>query len=111
MTTKDLETKLELKQLTHLDTAREVKDGYVCDLLSWVMAKGQEGMVWVTVQTHLNVIAVACLHDFSCVIVPEAISVPSQTLAKAEEEGIPVYSTSKTAYEVAVQLGNLGVGQ
>ena len=45
----------------------EIQSGYCCDLLSWVMAHGGEGMAWVTVQTHMNVIAVAALHDMSCV--------------------------------------------
>ena len=40
---------------------REVRCGYTCDLLSWVMAHGEEGMAWVTVQTHMNVVAVAVL--------------------------------------------------
>ena len=52
------------------DLNRTVNEGYSCDLLSWVMAHGREGMAWITVQTHMNVIAVASLHDMSCVIIP-----------------------------------------
>ena len=40
------------------DLAREVQCGYNCDLLSWVMAHGKNGMAWITVQTHMNVVAV-----------------------------------------------------
>jgi hypothetical protein len=103
--------KLELKQLTGLTTLNgEVKDGCVCDLLSWVMARGEEGMAWITVQTHLNVIAVACLHDFSCVIIPEDIEVPRAVLDKAEEEGMPVFSSGKTAYRLCCEMCALGIG-
>ena len=49
---------------------KEVRCGYTCDLLSWVMAHGEEGMAWVTVQTHMNVIAVAVLSEMACVILP-----------------------------------------
>ena len=89
----------------------EVTDGCVCDLLSWVMARGEAGMVWVTVQTHLNVIAVACLHDFACVIVPENIEVPQATIDKAKEEGVVIYSSSKTSYAVCCELCGLGMGR
>ena len=91
-----------------LDT--QVSCGYTCDLLSWVMAHGKQGMAWITVQTHLNVLAVACLHDFSCVVIPENIQVPEETVKKAQEEGIPLYSSPKTAYALGGILHELGVG-
>jgi hypothetical protein len=52
----------------------EVTCGYTCDLLSWVMARGKAGCAWVTVQTHMNVVAVASLHDMACIICPEGRS-------------------------------------
>ena len=48
-----------------VDTDKEVTCGYTCDLLSWVMAHGDEGMAWVTVQTHMNVVAVAMLSEMA----------------------------------------------
>ena len=107
-----LAKELQLKQLTNIeDTARDVTNGYVCDLLSWVMARGEQGMAWVTVQTHLNVVAVACLHDFSCVIIPEDIEVPQPTLDKANEEGMPIFSSGQTAYEICREMGRLKIGE
>lgn len=109
-TIKELQEKLNLKALTKIeDEAREINGGCVCDLLSWVMARGEEGMAWVTVQTHLNVVAVACLHDFSCVIIPESIEVPKPTLDKAEEEGIVFFSSPQTSYEVCCTMFEAGV--
>lgn len=111
-TLKELKDKLELKLLSSkLEEEREVKDAYACDLLSWVMANGEEDMAWVTVQTHLNVVAVASLHDFACVIVPESIQVPEATIAKAEEENIAVFSSNKTAFQVCCELFSLGIGK
>ena len=107
---KDFCEKAELKQLTNLEETAEITDGYICDLLSWVMARGTEGMAWITVQTHLNVLAVACLHDFACVVIPENIQVPEETVKKAQEEGIPLYSSPKTAYALGGILHELGVG-
>ncbi|MGI6152832.1 MAG: AraC family transcriptional regulator [Christensenellaceae bacterium] len=112
MIAKELAEKLGLTLLTEKAAEEgEVTDGYCCDLLSWVMARGEAGMAWITVQTHLNVVAVACLHDFSCVIVPEDIEVPEGTLEKANEEGVALYSSSKTAYEVCCEMYALGIGK
>ena len=71
MKASELKALLEAEDLTpEVAEDREVTCGYVCDLLSWVMAHGDEGMAWVTVQTHLNVIAVAVLSEMACVILP-----------------------------------------
>ncbi|MBQ3668590.1 MAG: AraC family transcriptional regulator [Clostridia bacterium] len=92
------------------DTAREVKGGYTCDLLSWVMAHGREGMAWTTVQTHMNVIAVASLHDMSCVIIPEGIHMENDVIEKADEEGICVLASELTAFEICGRLAAAGIG-
>jgi len=108
----ELKTALKMKELTeNAGDDKVISAGYVCDLLSWVMAKGLENMAWITVQTHLNVIAVACLHDFACVIIPEGIEVPADTIAKAQEEGIPVLSSHKNAYEICMGMCKMGVGE
>ena len=52
---------------------REVRSGCVCDLLSWVMARAKKGTAWVTVQTHMNVVAVAELLEIACVIFPDGM--------------------------------------
>lgn len=87
----------------------EVKCGYACDLLSWVMAHGSEGMAWVTVQTHMNVIAVATLHDMSCVIIPENAQVDEEVSAKAAEEGVAILLSEKSAYEICALMHDAGV--
>ena len=107
----ELVEKLGAKVLNNgVDLSGEVKSAYVCDLLSWVMAKGAPGTAWVTVMTHLNVIAVATLLDMACVIIPENIDVDAKTLEKASEEDVPVLSTDKTAYQIAGILFGCGRG-
>ena len=101
---------LGVKQLTAVVDEKSVTGAYVCDLLSWVMAKGEPDSVWITVQTHLNVVAVAALKEFSCIIVPEDIAVPQATLDKAQEEGIAVFSSPQTAYQICRALLALGIG-
>lgn len=111
VTVGELAERLNLRQLTGINPLDStVEDGCVCDLLSWVMARGEEGMAWITVQTHLNVVAVACLHDFSCVIIPEDIEVPQQTLNKANDELMPIFGSDKTAYRLCCEMNRLGIG-
>ena len=87
----------------------EVTCGYTCDLLSWVMAHGRAGMAWITVQTHMNVIAVASLMEMAAVIVPEGIEMEGPTLEKAREEKICVLQSDKTAYELCALMAKAGL--
>lgn len=110
MTVKELASLLEAKNLTEpLSGEREVTCGYCCDLLSWVMSHGEEGMAWVTVQTHLNVVAVAVLAEMACVVLPEGIVMEEESLAKAVAEEMRVLSSPLSAYEICVRMGRAGV--
>ncbi len=110
---------MKLKELIELTQAKdmtpeagkdtEVSCGYTCDLLSWVMAHGKAGMAWITVQTHMNVIAVASLMEMAVVIIPEGIEMEEATLGKAKEEGICVLQSEKTAYELCALLAEAGL--
>lgn len=86
-----------------------ITGGRVCDLLSHVLARGQKGDAWITVQTHMNVVAVAVLRGIACVIVPEDIPVPDDVAAKAAEEGVAILSSPLTAYEICGRLRDAGV--
>ncbi|MBQ9324537.1 MAG: AraC family transcriptional regulator [Clostridia bacterium] len=83
-----------------VDDSKEITCAYTCDLLSWVMSHGEEGMAWVTVQTHMNVIAVAVLADMACVVLPEEIDMEEESLKKAIDEGMCVLSSPLTGYEI-----------
>lgn len=91
------------------DLSAEITCGYSCDLLSWVLAHGKQGMSWCTVQTHVNVIAVAVLMEMACVILVENVEPEANMLQKAQEEGLPVLSTDKTAYEVCGLMNGAGI--
>ncbi|NLF28917.1 MAG: AraC family transcriptional regulator [Clostridiales bacterium] len=98
--------KIETKTV---NTGREVLCGYACDLLSWVMARGKEGMAWITVQAHMNAVAVAVLSDMSCVVAAEGVKFDAAVIQKAEEEGVALLETAKSAYEAAGLLYEAGV--
>ena len=92
-----------------LSEDREITSGYACDLLSWVMAHGDEGMAWVTVQTHMNVIAVAVLSEMACIVLPENIRMEAESLQKANDEGMAVLTSPLTAYEICGRMMASGV--
>ena len=87
----------------------EITCGYSCDLLSWVLAHGQAGMAWITVQTHMNVIAVASLMEMAAVIIPEGIQMEEPSLEKAREEGVAVLQSDKTAFALCALLAQHGL--
>ena len=110
MTIADLAALIEAENVTpSLPMAREITCGYTCDLLSWVMAHGEEGMAWVTVQTHMNVVAVAVLADMACVVMPEGIDMPKESLAKAADEGLVILKSPLTAYAICGRMAAQGV--
>jgi hypothetical protein len=88
---------------------REVTGGYAADLLSCVMAKAQTGNVWVTLQAHPNIVAVASLLSLAGIIITEGVAPDEATMAKAEEEGVPLLTTPLTTYTVVGKLVELGV--
>lgn len=79
----------------------QIKGVYIGDLLSWVMGKAREFDVWITIQGHLNIIAVAALTGVSCIIVAEGAEIEADTIKKAELEDILLISTKLTSYDVA----------
>ena len=110
MTVQELIDLIEAKDMTpEADKSAEVSCGYTCDLLSWVMAHGTAGMAWVTVQTHMNVVAVAALAEMACVILPENIDMPREILSKAEEEGLCVLKSPLSAYAICGRMAEKGI--
>ncbi len=87
----------------------EVTGGYASDLLSCVMAKAQEGNVWVTLQSHPNIVAVASLLNLAGIIITEGIVPGAATVEKAEQEGIPILMTELATFTVVGRLFECGV--
>jgi predicted transcriptional regulator len=87
----------------------EVTGGYAADLLSCAMAGARRGNLWITLQGHLNVIAIATLDELAGVVVSEGKRVAPDALAKAQQEHVPVLTTAMTTFEVAGRLWEIGV--
>lgn len=83
---------------------KEVKGGYVGDLLSDVIANSSEGDIWVTRQTHQNIVAVASLKDHAGIILVNSSEPDSDTLDKAIKEEIPIMVSELPGFEVVGEI-------
>ena len=83
--------------------------GYASDLLSCVVAGAQPGNLWVTLQAHMNVVAVASLREVSAVIITENAQPDADVIEKANEQGVVLLSTALPSYEVVGKLWEMGV--
>lgn len=79
----------------------EISGGYVSDLLSDVMGHAKENQVWITLQTHRNVLAIASLKDLAAVILVKGLEPDEDTLEYSNEEGVPVLGTTLETFEMA----------
>jgi len=86
---------------------REISGGYVSDLLSDVMGHAREGEVWITLQSHANVVAIASLKDLAAIVMVKSIVPDDQVLKKAAEENIPVLGSPEGTFETAGKLFSL----
>lgn len=110
MRVREVVERLNLKPLTgDCGLEREVQGAYCGDLLSWVMSHGRANNIWVTVQVHPNVVAVAVLVEFPCIIIPDEIEVDKITLEKAKQENIAILQSKDNAFEICGKLKAEGV--
>jgi hypothetical protein len=92
-----------------LDLGGEVTGGYVSDLLSDVIGNASEGYVWITLQVHLNIVAVASLKGLSGIILVNGRRPDQETAGKASAEGVPIMTSSLPAFELVGRLYELGL--
>lgn len=86
---------------------KNVAGGYVSDLLSDVMGHIEEDMVWITMQTHRNIVAVASLKDIAAIIIVNGARPDAETLEEAAKEEVAVLGTSLSAFEIAGKIYSL----
>jgi len=85
----------------------EVAGGYTCDLLSDVMGAVNEGQIWITLQTHRNVAAIATLKDVAAVLLVKGLKPDQEMLDQATAEEIPILGTTENAFEISGKIYKL----
>jgi hypothetical protein len=110
----NLQEIIETLELQVLTTPKEFDQitpasGYSADLLSCVMSGAKHQSIWVTLQCHNNIVAVAALLDLTAIIITEGAQPEPDTITKANEENVTLLSTSKRTYEICGRLWQMGL--
>jgi predicted transcriptional regulator len=111
MTLQEIINTLELNVLTEAKdfASIEAASGYTSDLLSCVMAGAKQKGVWLTLQAHINIVAVAALLDLSAVIITEGALPEQATIDKANVQGIILLSSPLPTFVIAGKLWEMGL--
>ena len=112
-----VQMEIKLDVLVHALQARiltdktdlEINGCYISDLLSDVLAHAEPGMLWVTIQTHRNVVSVASTKDIGAVLITCGRQPDAEIVAEASENGIVLLTTALTTYEAAARLWEAGL--
>ncbi len=110
MKLKELVKDLELDVLVGKDLLnRDVTGGYAGDLLSDVLTNSEGGNVWVTMQIHINILAVASTKGLAAIIIANGRKPQSETLKKAEDKNIPILVSPSSTFIIVGRLYELGL--
>ncbi len=99
--------KLNLKVINNFQEDIDVNDAYVSDLLSDVMGNSKSGQIWITMQTHKNVAAIASLKDLAAIILIRNSNPDKDMLDFAKDENVCILSSSDSCFTVAGKLYEL----
>jgi hypothetical protein len=87
----------------------KVKGGYASDLLSDVIGNSGKDDIWVTVQMHVNIVAVAALKDVAAIVIVSHHRPADETIEIAKQKGVCVLGTGMTAFETCGRLYAAGI--
>ena len=84
----------------------DITGGYTSDLLSDVLGHAEQGNIWITLQTHKNVMAIASLKDLAAVVIVNNNQPEEEMIAHSNEEGIPVLVTNESSFAISSKIYN-----
>ncbi len=87
----------------------EINHGYACDLLSEVMGRVKPDTVWLTVQSHVNIIAVAAITGVRAIILCNGHAFNEETIQRAKKEKIALFKTSLNTFEACGRIYQKGI--
>lgn len=107
----DIARTLNLTLLTEAKDFSQIQPsgGYTSDMLSCVMSGAPREGIWITLQAHGNIVAVAALLDLAAVVITENAMPEPATVARANEKGITLYATAAGSFEIAGRLWAMGI--
>jgi hypothetical protein len=110
MTLSDLAARMDLKVFTEgVPLDKPVLGGYASDLLSDVIGHGRKGDLWLTMQIHPNIVAVAVLKDLAGIVLVNGREPDAGTLEQAQREKVPLLGARAGTFDLAGRLYGLGL--
>lgn len=97
----DLAAALNMKAVCPGEDDAEITCGYTSDLLSDVMANAGDGSALITIQAHVNTIAVASLSGVSAVIICSDRPIPDDMEEAARREGVAILQTGHNQFRAS----------
>jgi Ni/Fe-hydrogenase subunit HybB-like protein len=101
LTVSAIAEKLGLKVVVKGDLSQIVSGCYISDLLSDVMAHSKDHELWITLQTHPNIVAVAVIKGISALLLTNGRNPEPATIKKAEAEKVTIMMSAHTTFELA----------
>ncbi|MDR0305982.1 MAG: hypothetical protein LBI42_03985 [Chitinispirillales bacterium] len=101
MKAKDLAAALGLEVIQPIGDDKEVSAGYTSDLLSDVMANAKEENVLITIQAHINTMAVAAHTGSGAVIICNSRPIGDDMKEAAAKEEIALFKTEKNQFTIS----------
>ncbi len=86
-----------------------IQRGYCGDLLSDVMGKAPSGCIWLTIQGHQNIVAVAVLREMAGIVVTGGYQPSADTIQRSDQEGVPLLLWPGFSFELAGKLYQAGL--
>ncbi len=108
MKLKELIDKFNLTALTNIED-KNIDGVYISDMLSDVMSSAKSGSLWITIQTHKNIVSAANLIDLSAIIITNGKSVPDETIDLANRFYVNILCSPLPTYELTTKLIEAGV--
>ncbi len=110
MTVAEIVNELDLRVYAGENLEKKTAKGcYIGDLLSLAMSKVEMNNAWITIQTNVNIVAVASLAEAACVILVDGCVPDEKTVEKAKEQDIAILGGEISAYNAAVKLAGMGI--
>ncbi len=110
MTVKEIVKAMSLEELAApQDAGAAVTRAHASDLLSDVLANAPAGGLLLTLQVHMNVVAVAVHAGLVGVVFTSGMKPADAVVQKAREEKLALFATADSTFDAAGKLYGLGV--
>lgn len=83
------------------DEERQIIGCYIGDLLSLAMSRIEKDNAWITIQSNINIVAVASLMEAGCIIICDGFTPDEGVVERANMQEVTILRTELSAYETA----------